>query len=270
MITIIIPAYNCHNTINRTLSSLESQTDRGFKVILVDDNSEIPVSKFLKQYSFDIKIIRKSNNEGCGMARQTGIDNVDTDYFTFLDSDDMFFPYTVSVMNNMIKCNPEYDIIHSFFIKEEFKDNHIVLTNVQDGFTWCHGKIYKKSFIDKFNIKNTPEVYYNEDGYFNSICTELGKLGVISIPLYLWTFNINSVTRNINSNFHKTRVSGYIKGIKKSIEFILKYKDLKDIKHIAHTIKLIENDLNTLTDSDLDYNVALSEYHKLKELIKYD
>lgn len=39
MINIIIPAYNCSNTLGRTLASLVAQTDQNFEVIIVDDCS---------------------------------------------------------------------------------------------------------------------------------------------------------------------------------------------------------------------------------------
>ena len=39
MINVIIPAYNCSKTLERTLASLVAQTDQNFEVIIVDDCS---------------------------------------------------------------------------------------------------------------------------------------------------------------------------------------------------------------------------------------
>ena len=39
-ITIIIPCYNSSKTIVRTLSSLSSQLDKNFKVVIIDDCSQ--------------------------------------------------------------------------------------------------------------------------------------------------------------------------------------------------------------------------------------
>lgn len=268
MITIIIPAYNCQDTLNKTLSSLEAQTDYNFKVIIVDDNSNIPINSYIKKYPFDVNVIRKNINEGCGMSRQTGIDNVNTEYFTFLDSDDMLMPYAIQVINSTIKYNPEYDIIHSVFIEEKNKEEYSTFAIIKDGFTWCHGKVYKKSFIDKFNIRNIKEVYYNEDGYFNSICTELGNIGMISIPIYLWVYNKKSITRDTNSNFHKTQVSSFIKGIRKSLEFVLQYKKIEEVIHIKNTFNIIKQDIEKLNKEDSDYKPAKKEFNKLKKLLK--
>lgn len=38
-ITIIIPAYNAEKTIRRTLNSLEKQTNKNFKCVIVNDGS---------------------------------------------------------------------------------------------------------------------------------------------------------------------------------------------------------------------------------------
>jgi glycosyltransferase involved in cell wall biosynthesis len=71
MIDIIIPAYNCSKTLYKTLSSLETQTDNNFKVIVVDDCSTEDIASIIKekQSHLNITYIRKEKNEGCGMAR---------------------------------------------------------------------------------------------------------------------------------------------------------------------------------------------------------
>lgn len=98
MLKIIIPCYNCLETLPKTLASLLSQTDSDFLVHLIDDASTQDLSPIIEHFSqyLNIVVTRNETNVGCGMSRQVGIDNIDADYITFLDSDDVLMPYAVA------------------------------------------------------------------------------------------------------------------------------------------------------------------------------
>lgn len=269
MIDIIIPAYNCKETLFKTLSSLETQTDTNFNVIIVDDCSTedlLPTIKE-KQNHLNIKYIRKEQNEGCGMARQTGIDNATSDYIAFLDADDVFMPYAVEVFNSMIQSN-DFDVYHSYFYEQANIDNTPMLILHKDGFTWCHGKLYKRSFIQKYGITNSPKVKYADDSYFNSMCTELGSVGLIPIGMYLWINNSNSITRSENGLFREVALSDFINAMKLSVEFVLQYKNVSEIQHLQQTILHIQsghkNMYNYLSDNEkIKTDKILKEFYDL-------
>jgi glycosyltransferase involved in cell wall biosynthesis len=269
MIDIIIPAYNCKETLFKTLSSLECQSDNNFNVIIVDDCSTEDLMSIIKQKQnhLNIKYIRKDKNEGCGMARQTGIDNATSDYITFLDADDILMPYAVEVFNSMIETN-DFDIYHSYFYEQANIDNTPMLILHKDGFTWCHGKLYKRSFINKCGIKNSPEVKYADDSYFNSMCTELGSVGVIPIGMYLWMNNSNSITRSQNGLFRETALSDFINAMKLSVEFVSQHKDIAEIQHLKQTIPHIQNGYKNMynslsNDEKIKTDKVLKEFYNL-------
>ena len=120
MIGVIIPAYNCRETLDRTLSSLGAQTDKNFKVYLVDDCSKEPLEDIVEKFkgTINIKYIKKEKNEGCGMARQTGIDACEEEYFTFLDSDDVLMPYTIALFNSYSSRNPNCNLFRTYLLIE--------------------------------------------------------------------------------------------------------------------------------------------------------
>ena len=269
MIDIIIPAYNCKETLFKTLSSLETQTDNNFNVIIVDDCSTEDLLPIInkKQSQLNIKYIRKEKNEGCGMARQTGIDNATSDYITFLDADDILMPYAVEVFNSMIEVN-DFDIYHSYFYEQANIDNTPMLILHKDGYTWCHGKLYKRSFINKYGIKNSPKVKYADDSYFNSMCTELGSISVIPIGMYLWMNNSNSITRNKNGLFRETALSDFINAMKLSVEFVSQYKDIDEVQHLKQTIPHIQSGYKNMygslsNDEKIKTDKILKEFYNL-------
>lgn len=89
-ISVVVPVYNVETYIHECLDSLLAQTVPAYEIILVDDgskdNSGIICDSYADRYS-QIKVIHKQN-EGLGMARNSGMDIAAGDYIMFVDSDD--------------------------------------------------------------------------------------------------------------------------------------------------------------------------------------
>lgn len=259
VIEIIIPAYNCSKTLNKTLSSLECQTDSNFLVHVIDDNSTEDLSSIISSHqTLNIRTTKNKTNLGCGMTRQVGIDNTTADYIAFLDSDDVLMPYSVEVWRKMAENNKDIDVFHSYFYEQ--KNDEILLH--QNGFTWCHGKLYKVNFIKKWDIRNNPEVKLADDSYFNSICFELGKMNVIQLPMYFWIDNKNSITRSGKETF-QYKIYDFVHAMKLSVMFV-KDKGIEKINHITNTINNIE-----LCVSMFDEKTK-AEYEQLKQFLQYN
>lgn len=93
-LSIIVPVYNVEKYLQRCMNSLLTQNISNFEIILVDDGSkdrspEI-CDKYAKEYSF-VKVIHKEN-EGLGLARNSGLVVAKGKYVSFIDSDDTVSP----------------------------------------------------------------------------------------------------------------------------------------------------------------------------------
>lgn len=260
MIDVIIPAYNCSKTLSRTLSSLAAQTDTDFCVTVVDDCSTENIKDIVYDYKdkLNITYIRNEKNLGCGMSRQTGIDNTTCTHFTFLDSDDVFMPYTVETFNAIVKANPDTEYVHSYFYEQTIIDGNPAMILHKDGFTWCHGKLYNRNLIEKYQIKNSPLIKWADDSFFNSMCSELLNLQVISIPTVLWCNNKSSVTREKNEERDKKVVEDFLLAMNMSMDFVMKYKNC--VNHLENTINLFNKDCQNKLNK--------KEYELLQELKK--
>ncbi len=259
LIEIIIPAYNCSKTLDRTLSSLGAQTYADFLVHIIDDCSTEELQSIIDRHTnLNLRVTRNESNQGCGMTRQVGIDNTNADYIAFLDSDDVLMPYTVEVWYNAAKSSPKADIFHSHFYEQSVMDDEPVMILHDDGFTWCHGKLYKVDFIRKHGIRNRPDVKYADDSFFNSICTELGKMSIIPIPLYMWLNNSDSITRSENL-LTKGSPLDFINAMLNAIEFI-QSKGVTEIKHLPITIRNLEMTKHLYDDE------TLIAFEKLKSI----
>lgn len=190
---IIIPAYNCMQTIGRALDSLVDQTNKNFTVLIVDDCSTQYIFSIIKGYrdKLNIRYIRNSHNVGCGMSRQRGIDETKSDYIAFLDSDDMLLPNAIEVWTCEIEKNSP-DVIYSQWGS---KTGNIVLRNSMHPLHMCHGKVYNVEFLRKHNIGESELVRCADDLYLNLQVFDLAKkVSILCECTYIYENNPDSVT----------------------------------------------------------------------------
>ena len=259
MINVIIPAYNCYSTLGRTLSSLVAQTDTNFEVIIVDDCSTEDIKSIVDDYTNKLNIIyiRNEQNLGCGMTRQVGIDNATQKFITFLDSDDMFMPYTVETFNSIIEVNPDTEYLHSYFYEQIVINNNPAIFLWKDNYTACHGKLYNIELIKKYGICNSPLVKWADDSFFNSMCSELMNMSVIGVPTVLWTNNKKSIMRRQDAERDAAIKEDFLNAMLLSAEFVLKQKG-----HIDHL-------QNTIEDIIKQTSLNEKETEKLNALLTY-
>lgn len=112
-VSVIIPVYQVENYLERAVDSVLAQTLEEKEIILVDDGSpdgspEI-CDRYARQYPEMIRVIHKEN-QGLGMARNTGADAARGKYLAFLDSDDTVEPEMYEEMYEKAR-EGDYDIV---------------------------------------------------------------------------------------------------------------------------------------------------------------
>jgi hypothetical protein len=98
LFSVVIPAYNCVDWIAAALESVFSQTFKNFEAIVVDDGSTDGTREVLERYANHLRLIRQKNR-GPGAARNRGIREASGRYVAFLDSDDIWFPWTLEIFS---------------------------------------------------------------------------------------------------------------------------------------------------------------------------
>ena len=120
-VSIIIPVYNVEQYIGRCIKSIFRQEieNVSMECIIVDDcspdSSIETVNKLIKNYFGNIvfRIIRHEKNRGLSAARNTGINNANGDYITFVDSDDYLNNNAISAMLKVIEKYPQVESVTS-------------------------------------------------------------------------------------------------------------------------------------------------------------
>lgn len=113
-LTVVIPVYNREGIVLRTLESLDSQTCRDFRVVLVDNASTDRTSEVLEQWrrrtSLEVEIISE-NRPGAAAARAAGLKICNTEWVMFFDSDDIMLSGHISRALDAVRRHPDADLI---------------------------------------------------------------------------------------------------------------------------------------------------------------
>lgn len=99
--SVIIPTYNRASLLQQTLESVWRQTLSDYEVIVVDDGSTDETAAYLSQIS-DRIATQIQGNSGPGVARNKGAEVARGEYLAFLDSDDLWFPWTLETVAELI------------------------------------------------------------------------------------------------------------------------------------------------------------------------
>lgn len=231
-IDVIIPAYNVPDKIlSRCLASIAMQECiDDVEVTIVDDAStEENYKAVIKNFEpmMKINLLRMEVNGGPGVARQYGLDHTSNGLITFVDSDDTFAnAFALTILRE--KLQDENIVISSGYIVEECcHDSKRYFSTIFENDTWIFGKIFKRKFIDKNDIKFHPTSRANEDVGFNKLCSFClnGPQTAFSTDaVYCWHYNNNSITR---SNGHSLELdsseNGSLYGYIENMSYVLSY-----------------------------------------------
>ena len=210
-IDIIVPAYNVpDNILFRCLVSIACQDIvSDLEVTIVDDASTTQnYAEVIKNFQpyLKINLIRYETNGGPGVARQYGIDHTNNGYLTFIDADDTFngslalkaLRNGIEMQNGIFQmCVGIFDEIHETNLPAG--QGGPLLMKHENDMVWMFGKLYRRSFIDKYNIHFHESSRANEDNGFNTMArlcmNENEKINFIPAHVYYWHENPNSITR---------------------------------------------------------------------------
>lgn len=223
-ISIIIPAYNIRNYIEKCLDSVCAQTYRNIEIIVVDDGSTDGTADIIDIYAKNkdsrVKAIHQKNS-GVTSARLEGVKKAEGEFIGFVDGDDYIEPYMYeSLYKNAVEYNA--DISHCGYqmvfpngrIDYYYNTGSIKVqdneTGVKDLLTgnfiepglW--NKLYKKTLFLAFfsNVKMDYSIKINEDLLMNYYLFREAKKSVFmdKCPYHYLLRKNSAATSGLNIN----------------------------------------------------------------------
>lgn len=109
LFSVIIACHNRAQFIGATLNSILAQEFTDYEVIVVDDGSTDNTLEVLREFPW-VKVLLRENG-GPGAARNCGVKASAGEYIAFLDSDDIWFPWTLATFAKVIEENDGPDLL---------------------------------------------------------------------------------------------------------------------------------------------------------------
>ena len=184
VISVIVPIYKVEPYLRKCIDSVLAQTFTDFELILVDDGSPDNCGAICDEYAAKDNRIRviHQENRGLSAARNAGIDwafaNSDSQWLTFIDSDDMVSPdFLAKMISATEQAHADLcvcDFLSVFPAGKEEKDTLVIPERVSTGsalleegviysnwhFVISCNKLYRKQIFDDIRF---PVGYIHED-----------------------------------------------------------------------------------------------------------
>jgi glycosyltransferase involved in cell wall biosynthesis len=129
LLSVIIPTYNREQFLAAALESVLNQDFENYEVIVVDDGSTDDTPALLSRemtrdrWAGRLRVLRQSNG-GPGRARNLALQQARGEYCAFLDSDDLFFPWSLSVIAKAIDIGGRPSILIGSELQFKTIDQH--------------------------------------------------------------------------------------------------------------------------------------------------
>ena len=219
LFSVIIPAFNCEKSIERTVDSINSSGLTDYEIVIVNDgstdNTAHVCNSLCSQYSF-IKYSEQENS-GVSVARNKGISIATGEYILFFDADDTAqekgFSECIDIIErekpDILVFGMSFDyyrngklyrrdklvteqtgIINKIQIKAELES----LYNI-NALTPVWNKIYKRALIIDNNILFNTNYFLMEDFLFSLECLKVCE-NIYCLPKALYYYKQSENEKN--------------------------------------------------------------------------
>jgi glycosyltransferase involved in cell wall biosynthesis len=218
LVTVIIPVYNTDKYLSKCINSVIDQTYSNLRIIIVNDGSTDNSSSIIDNFAnIDnrIKVFSKENG-GASSARNLGLENIEGDYVTFIDSDDWWELNAVedlvseAEISNCDLVMPQKFVkvyqsgvkkVENIFDISDISNDTLEFVNIimiGKGRAWrVSSVLYKTCIINKYNIR-FPNGYTAEDFVFNiEFLKKANRIGFLKIS----TLNVNKREGSVTSSY---------------------------------------------------------------------
>ena len=114
LITVVIPAYNCAQTIRETVQSVLAQTLTDLEIIIINDGSQDETLDVLSGIADPRIKVFTHDNSGVSVSRNRGIEKATGEFIAFLDSDDLWKPEKLADQYQALQNHPTAAIAYSW------------------------------------------------------------------------------------------------------------------------------------------------------------
>lgn len=238
--SVIIPLYNKECFIENTLKSVLCQTFTNYEIIIINDGStDKSEEKVLEFKDSRIQYFYKENG-GVSSARNYGIEKAQSNYLSFIDADDYWYPHFLQEIYNNINTFPDIKVFSTAIEIEISKKVFVSAYSIE--------KTDECEIVNYFDASSKQSVISGSSGVFhNSVFTKIGgfdlqlksgedidmwiRIGLIYPILFSWkvlvryVYDDKSLSRNYKTSLESIDFSKFAL-LEKSNPDLKKFLDL--------------------------------------------
>lgn len=250
-ITLIIPTYNSEKFIENTIESAQKfLTHYEYEILVVDDGStDSTLDKVKKAFFTDANIHLISNpHMGVSQCRNVGIDNAESKYIMFCDSDDLL-KGTLQHMDlneDIISFSQNCKVNQTFSTTDEKKkliESLFGFNASSEHFPAIYGgsvsKLFKTGFLRERSIKFDPKLTNSEDIIFNMQAIIKAKsIRTICRGIYVYQLHSSSVTHSFDDALQLNHIY-FIAEVKRILHSLPETEELVEKIKSLYTYQLV-------------------------------
>lgn len=212
-ISIIIPVFNAEKYLTKSLKQLREQTLKDIEIICINDGStdkSLDILKNIQKQDKRIIVINSKKNLGQSASRNLGLAKAKSPYIMFCDADDWYENSMCEQLYRAIDdshadiaiCGINMLYEAAFHMRKSDESYYgikysgmTILTDEKILNTDCApvNKIFKKSIIEKYNIRFPEGLHYEDAYFFFAYCGVADYAFYIKDKLYNYVRHENSI-----------------------------------------------------------------------------
>lgn len=296
-VSVIVPVYKAESYLHRCIDSILAQTFTDWELLLIDDGSPDKSGEICDEYAKRdnrIKVFNKENG-GPSSARNLGLNHAIGDFVWFIDSDDWIEANAILLLLSKIDShktdvcffalNPiskedvpsipfTFDSIcernkEKFFCDKEGCARAIKQLEICGGMGWTCNKIFKRSIIEKNNIRFDTHFTIQEDHLFTlSYLLFVKKILIANYSPYNYVISSSSLMSK-SQTFQNTKERNL--AMLNSRFKLCEKQEITDQQYIDwflsdYSTRIVAN-LSQLKKSNLPYKKRIKEIKEVNNFI---
>lgn len=248
-ISIIIPVYNCEQSIKQSIQSIQKQTLKELEIICVNDGSTDGSAEVIRQLQQEDSriILYDQDNQGSGAARNLGLFHATGDFIAFLDADDYYLDadalesmFLACKKHKVSACGTAVKIERGGILATD-KGFQMLTDAVQDNDVLSYhdfqfdygyyGFIFARKLIVDNKLKFPLYRRFQDPVFLVKAMYAAGKFCFIDKALYVYR------APNVLSRFHVNNVVDLLYGLSDNLQFAVEHNLMK---LFSRTVERIE------------------------------
>lgn len=200
-LAIVVPVYGVERYIRQCIQSLlDQETGYQYQVIIVNDGTLDKSIEMISDLLSDERIVLiNQENQGFSGARNAGLDRVNAEYVTFVDSDD-FVPSNMVESLLQAAYTQEADIVvggYRYYYEKSGRERSVCpsageVENCYDVYGLTAGKVFRTELFRRIQF---PPGYWFEDTIMKHlIYPGAKKIYGITDPVYIYRLRAGSIS----------------------------------------------------------------------------